>query len=134
MNFLFPDVYLFVKDIKSQLIWYTMWGFIMPYKLIMLHASRLSLVGRVASAPFFDLRVLSLEFIWEKIWKKSWCNFFFDSLGQFFLFSLFWSTTHTKEAKNENFYLLRYLIATCFIGFLSSRRFFWYPSLLKSVD
>ena len=44
-------------------------------------------------------RVLSLESIWEKFWNKSWCNFFFDSLSQFFLFSLFLEHNSHKRGK-----------------------------------
>ena len=67
--------------------------------------------------------------------KKIVVQFFFSiRSASFSFFSLFWSTTHVKEAKNENPHLLRYFIATCFIRFLSSGRLSWYSSLLKSVD
>ena len=77
----------------------------------------------------FSLFKSSITWLYiEKNLKKILVQFFFDSLGQFFLFSLFWAHLTHKWQKNKIMYLLRYLIATCFIGFLSSRRFIWYPS------
>ena len=71
---------------------------------------------------FFIQEFYHLNLYGKKSEKNRGAIFFSIRSASFSFFSLFWSTTHTKEAKNENFYLLRYLIATCFIGFLSSRR------------
>ena len=51
-------------------------------------------VGRVV----VRYRSLTLTYIREKIWKKSWCNPFFDTMNHFLRNLTFWSKNHTKWA------------------------------------
>ena len=51
-------------------------------------------VGRVV----VRYRSLTLSFPWEKIWKKSWFNPFFDTINQFLRNLTFWSKIHPNWA------------------------------------